>query len=192
VLTWFKLDWLKLLPILSNGNFGGYVSENFLATSHMLKYILYLTKSLNQHINATDEYTDPPATTVTRMSNVQMKKWLLARRIKIVIPKLNGHASSVRKNDLQRAISVTGWKSVGGEPTPVVNPLLGRGYSSLADLIVSFHSLVCSVLNLDPIPSNLQLEVMDHLVKLYLSNDHQFTGSSVEDQGGIFLRQGSM
>jgi hypothetical protein len=150
----------------------------------MLKYILYLTKSLHQHINEADVYTDPPGATITTMSNIQMKKWLLARRIKVVMPKLNGRASSVRKNDLQRAILVTGWKSVGDEPAPVVNPLLGRGYTSLANLIVSFHSLVCSVLNLDLIPSDLQLEVMDHWIKLYLSNDHQFTGSTVEDQGG--------
>jgi hypothetical protein len=44
--------------------------------------------------------------------------------------------------------------------------------------------MVCSVLNLDPAPSNYQLQLVDQWVKLYLSHDNQFTGSSVDDQAG--------
>jgi hypothetical protein len=183
VLIRLKLDWLKLLPISPNGNFGGYVSENFLATSRLLKYILHLTQTLNVQ-TVTNEYVDPPGATVGNMNNIQMKKWLDARRIKIIMQKVNGRARTVRKNDLSRAISVTGWQAVGDEPLPVLNPLLNRGHSSLANLIVSFHSMVCSVLNLDPLPSNYQLQLVDHWVKLYLSHDNQFTGSSVDDQAG--------
>jgi hypothetical protein len=179
-----KLDWLKLLPVSPNGNFGGYVSENFLATTRLLKYILHLTQTLNVHNVTTGEYCDPPGATAGNMNTVQMKKWLDARRIKIIMQKVNGRARSVRKNDLIRGILLTGWRTIGDEPLPVLDPLLNRDHSSLANLVVSCHSMVCSVLNLDPAPSNFQLQLVDHWVKLYLSHDNQFTGSSVDDQVG--------
>jgi hypothetical protein len=100
------------------------------------------------------------------------------------MPKVDGRARAIRKNDLQRSILVTGWSKAGDEPMPVVDPLLSRDYYAVANLVVSCHSMVCSVLNVDPIPTDDQLKVIDHWVKLYLSHDNQFTGGSVEDQGG--------
>jgi hypothetical protein len=184
VLIRFKLDWLKLLPLSNNGNFGGYVSENFLATARLLKYLLHSTNSLDEH-TVSDVYVDPPGATLANMNAIQMKKWLHSRRIKVVLPKVSGRTPrAARKNELKRAITLTGWLSYGDEPSPVVNPLLTRGYSSLANLVVSCHSMVCSILNVSVIPSNYQLQMMEHWIKLYLSYDNQLTGSSVEDQGG--------
>jgi hypothetical protein len=161
------IPWLVLQPIGISGSFGGWVSENYLGYCRVAKYLGALTESLPSH----DEPYQDPNVTPSRMSLSQLQNWLTSRNLRVTKPSLQSRA---RKVDYLATVEATGWMRPGDHPLIVANPKEGMPLSLFERVIVSCHSMVCSIMAVTGIPNDVESHCILREIKLYLSFDHQF------------------
>lgn len=161
-----SLYWLRTQPI-NTSSFGGWVSENYLALGRVIKFIAILTDSLE----STDlPYVDPPGPPSV-MSMAELRRWLLARNISVSKP--TGQERPTKK-DYLNTVTATGWSRPGDDPQIAISAGQSVPLRVFEDVVVSCHSMLCSVMGVRDLPSQADVDRIDRNIKLYLTFDHYF------------------
>jgi hypothetical protein len=151
-----NLDWLSMLEWKKRG---GYVSENWLALTHVEKYFC-----AGAVLQMKDYEYVQPSKPVNRWTVKEKKKWLSVRGIKVDSKALKPAVDLLFFADFNR---------VGG-PTPL---LLEPGFHTrISKLMCSYCGLVASVMN-DTIVQGESSKECEWYAKQYLTMMHDFQES---------------
>ena len=159
-----NLPWLKPFPISTNGTFGGWVSENFLAYARIMKHLTSVVPSLA----ATDTVYADPHVPPDKMTVKMMRAWLRARGMKATLPE---GQPRLRRNDYLSAIQSTGWTKPGDHPPIPKNHTEGTTSHTFMCASTSCHLMISLIMGVDCIPSDGLLTEIECAIRLYLTYD---------------------
>jgi hypothetical protein len=146
-----KLSWLKILPYKESGKFGGWVSENFVAMSRILKWFYSLLDRVASDKVAWVEPVDKPQNNWTAIDN---KGWLRERGLP-----LSGRAKALKERVYHYMNEV--------DPVPPVVEMLAGPVSDVLLTISSLDELI-SILMVEEIPNFEYYMLLERKIRIFL------------------------
>jgi hypothetical protein len=140
--------------------FGGYVSENWLAYCRIYKYIHQFLDVLSP---SDEVYSDPIDVPLSRYNLKQKKAWLRARE-------LNGIYGKSRKSDVEAAFLP--FTSLPTEEfPPIVQPVHSNAtLEEVNQVVISWHACVSRIMSVKTNPCEMTVQDLDRHIKVFLTN----------------------
>ena len=155
---YLRLGWCKVLPYTS-GNFGGWVSENYLALARLLPWFYSALPFAENGVRLPYvEPTGPPK----RWTVKQNKYWLSSRKLSI-----NGLAK-----DLRERVALL-MSQDGGPPEPVIDDVATGTVTDVTEVARSLWCMVCNLM-IKEVVIDRDVRVARHQIKLFLNVYHIF------------------
>ena len=143
------LGWCKALPY-TTGNFGGWVSENYLALARLLPWFYSSVPLIN---DVPPPYVEPPGPP-KNWTVKQNKYWLSSRNLPS-----SGLAKVLKAR-------VTSYMNQDGGPPPIANVATGTA-ADVTEVARSLWCMVCNVMVKEV--SDYEIETVRHQIKCFLS-----------------------
>jgi hypothetical protein len=148
-----KLSWLKILPYKESGKFGGWVSENFVAMSRILKWFYSLLDRVASDKAPWVEPVDKPHKNWTIVDN---KGWLRQRGLPLA-----GLAKALENRVYHYMNEV--------DPVP---PLVEMTAGPVGDVLLTISSLdeLISILMVEEIPNQQCCMLLERKIRIFLTH----------------------